>query len=818
MDLENKDRIIPISIEEEMRTAYIDYSMSVIVSRALPDVRDGLKPVHRRVLYGMNELGFTSSKAFKKSARIVGDVLAKYHPHGEGSVYDSLVRMAQSWSLRYTLVSGQGNFGSIDGDSPAAMRYTEAKLSKISEELLADIHKNTVTFQANFDDSLVEPTVLPTRIPNLLINGSSGIAVGMSTNMAPHNLTEVIDCIINYIDTGDMSIEDIIKYIKAPDFPTGGIIYGYEGVREAFFTGRGRVVIRAKVDIQVTSSGKEQIIVTELPYMVNKALMIEKTAQLVNEKKLNGISDIRDESDKDGMRIVYDIRRDTMANVVLNNLYKYTSLQSSYSINNVALVNGRPKLLNIKELIVCFIDHRIDVVTKRTRYDLANAEKRIHIYEGFLIVLDNLEGIIELIKASKDPSVARAGLIEKYNLTEAQAKAILEMRLQRLTGMERDKIIKEHQALSELIVKLKEILDNHHIMMKIIKDELIDIKQQYGDVRKTAIEYNADELTMQDMIPNQPVVITISNQGYIKVTPLSEYKTQNRAGVGAKAVAVKQDDYTQNLFIASMHDYLLLFTHEGKLYWQRVYAIPQSGKSSQGRAIQNIIEIASSDSVKSIVKVSDLNNKASLEDYCVIMCTEKGMIKKTPLQAYANPRNKGIYAINIKEGDQLLEAKLVKKGNHIVMATKSGRAIHFTEEEIVAKGRKTSGVRGITLADENDKVIGMVSLDPKENKNLLVLSEKGYGKYSNIQQYRITKRGGKGIKTLNVTSKTGALVAINSVSSDDNLMIINKSGIAINISLADMRPVGRVTQGVRLIKLTNNDEIAAAKKVEKVDL
>jgi DNA gyrase subunit A len=809
-----RQSIIPINIEDEMRGAYIDYSMSVIVSRALPDVRDGLKPVHRRVLFGMLELGVNYNKSYKKSARIVGEVLGKYHPHGDASVYDTMVRMAQDWSMRYPLVDGQGNFGSIDGDAPAAMRYTEARLRRIAEELLADINKDTVDFQPNFDDSLTEPTVLPGKVPNLLINGASGIAVGMATNMAPHNLREVVDGITAYIDNNDIPIEDLMKLVTAPDFPTGGIIYGVSGVREAYKTGRGRVVVRSKAEI-VTHKNREQIVVTEIPYQVNKALMIEKTAALVNDKKIEGISDIRDESDRDGYRIVYDLKKDAIPNIVLNNLFKYTQLQSTFGINNVALVKGRPQTLNLKDLIRYFVDHRHEVVIRRTKYELSEAEKRAHILEGYLIALDNLDEVIALIRAAKDPDTARAGLIERFGLSEIQAKAILEMRLQRLTGLERDKIQQEYKEVKQLIDRLNEILANEPIRMQIIKDELKELRERYGDNRRTEVLPTEDDITMEDMIPNEEMVITISNQGYIKRTSLSEYRTQGRGGTGSRGVVTKEDDFTEHLFVAHAHNYLLIFTETGKVYWKRVYEIPEGNKASKGRAVQNLINIESGDSVKAILNVKDLEDEDYVNNNFVILCTVKGTIKKTSLEAYSRPRLGGINAITIHEGDRLLTASLTNGKNHIIIAKSEGKAVHFDEGDVRPMGRTAAGVRGVTLDSAGDKVIGMVCIT-REDANLLVVSEKGYGKRSSIDDYRVTKRGGKGVKTINITAKTGKLVAIKEVGDEDDLMIINRSGITIRIKVSELRVMGRATQGVRLIKLNDDDRISSVEKIQKM--
>ncbi len=811
-----RQNIIPINIEDEMRGAYIDYSMSVIVSRALPDVRDGLKPVHRRVLYGMLDLGVNYNKPYKKSARIVGEVLGKYHPHGDASVYDTMVRMAQDWSLRYTLVDGQGNFGSIDGDSPAAMRYTEARLRRLAEELLSDINKDTVDFQSNFDDSLTEPTVLPGKAPNLLINGSSGIAVGMATNMAPHNLSEVVDGIIAYIDNREITITELMKHITAPDFPTGGLIYGYQGVQEAFLTGRGRIVVRAKAEIVTSTSGKDQIIVTEVPYMVNKAMMIEKTAALINDKRIEGISDIRDESDRDGYRVVYDLKRDAIPNVVLNNLFKYTQLQSSFGVNNVALVKGRPLTLNLKDLIVHFVDHRHEVVVRRTKYELNEAEKRAHILEGYLIALDHLDEVITLIRNSKDPEVAKEGLITQFNLSEIQAKAILEMRLQRLTGLERDKILNEYKEVKALIERLNEILANESVRMSIIKNELAEIKERYGDARRTLVVHSDDDITLEDMIPNEEMVITISNQGYVKRTSLSEYRTQGRGGIGSKSATTKEDDFTEHLFIGSAHNYLLIFTEFGQVYWKKVYEIPEGTKTSKGRAIQNLLNIQPGDRVKAVLNVKGLDDIDYINNTFVILCTEKGTIKKTSLEAYSRPRANGITAITINDGDRLLNAALTNGTNDIIIAKSEGKAVRFKESDVRPMGRTASGVRGVTLESEADKVIGMVCIS-REDANLLVVSEKGFGKRSSIEDYRITRRGGKGVKTINITEKTGKLVAIKEVVDNDDLMIINKSGISIRISVAELRIMGRATQGVRLIKLNEDDAISSVEKIQKIE-
>ena len=817
-DVENiaeSGNIVPINIEDEMRGAYIDYSMSVIVSRALPDVRDGLKPVHRRILFGMDELGVNYNRPYKKCARIVGDVLGKYHPHGDTAVYDSMVRMAQSWSLRYPLVDGQGNFGSVDGDSPAAMRYTEARLKRISEDLLGDIQKNTVDFVPNYDDSTTEPSVLPARLPNLLLNGASGIAVGMATNMAPHNLTEVANGIVAYIDNNQITIPELMEFITAPDFPTGAIIYGYQGVRSAFETGRGRIMMRAKADIEVMKSGKEQIVVTEIPFQVNKASMIEKTAQLINEKKIEGISDLRDESDRDGMRIVYELKRDAIPNIVLNTLFKHTQLQSAFSVNNVALVKGRPQMLNLKDLIVYYVDHRHEVVIRRTKYELEEAEKRAHILEGYLIALDNLDEVIALIRNSRDPEVAKNNLIEKFSLSEIQAKAILEMRLQRLTGLERDKIIKEYEEIKRLIEKLQEILDNVDLRMKIIKDELLEVKDRYGDERNSIIEHAADDFTAEDMIPDDEMVLTISHQGYIKRTALVEYRTQGRGGVGSRAVKSKDDDFTEHLFVATAHNYLLIFTQLGKVFWKKVWEIPEGGKTSKGRAIQNLINIEPEDAVRTVINVRTLSDPDYINNNYLIMCTSRGTVKKTTLEAYSRPRQNGINAITIHEGDKLLDVRLTDGDNDVVIAKNSGTAIHFHESDVRSMGRTAAGVRGIHLKDDQF-VVGMVCIKKGTASNLLVVSEKGYGKRSDLGDYRVTKRGGKGVKTINVTEKTGALVAIKDVVDGDELMIINKSGIAIRLPVDQLRVMGRATQGVKLIRLNEDDEISAVEKIEFV--
>ncbi len=816
------EKLIPINIEDEMKSAYIDYSMSVIVSRALPDVRDGLKPVHRRVLYGMYDLGVFSNRAHKKSARIVGEVLGKYHPHGDTSVYDAMVRMAQEWSLRYLLIDGQGNFGSIDGDSPAAMRYTEARMKKMSEDIMADIDKETVDFKLNFDDTLYEPTVMPTKVPNLLINGASGIAVGMATNMPPHNLTEVVDGTLAYIDNNEIEIDELMQHVKAPDFPTGGVIYGYEGVREAFKTGRGRIVIRAKVNFEEVD-GRESIIVTEIPYQVNKAEMIKKTADLINEKRIEGISNIRDESDRNGMRIVYILKRDAVPNVVLNTLYKYTQLQSSFSVNNIALVNGRPQMLNLKELIHYFVEHRHDVVVRRTQFELRKAEERAHILEGLIIASDNIDEVIALIRASKDGDEARAKLIERFTLSEIQARAIVEMRLRQLTGLEQDKLRAEYEEIMKLIQHLKDLLASKELRMNLIKEELIEIREKYGDERRSTIEYSGGDVSIEDLIADENVVITISHAGYVKRTSLSEYKTQNRGGVGQKGSATRDQDFLEHLFVATNHQYLLFFTQKGKCYWMRVYEIPEGNKTSKGRAIQNLINIESDDKVKAFICTQDLKDEEYINSHYVIMATKKGQVKKTPLEQYSRPRQNGINAITIREDDELLEAKLTNGDSQVLVAVKSGKLVRFEEEKTRPMGRTASGVRGITLADDNDEVIGMVSVnkDDINETQLLVVTEKGYGKRTKLVDedgedvYRITNRGGKGVKTLNITEKTGALISINNVTDADDLMIINKSGLTIRMEVSDLRVMGRATQGVRLINIKENDSIAAVTKVMK---
>ncbi len=811
--MEDGEKLISINIEDEMKSAYIDYSMSVIVSRALPDVRDGLKPVHRRVLYGMHELGVKSTSAHKKSARIVGEVLGKYHPHGDTSVYDTMVRMAQDWSLRYMLVDGQGNFGSIDGDSPAAMRYTEARMRKISEDMLADIEKETVEHKLNFDDTLNEPTVLPTRIPGLLINGASGIAVGMATNMPPHNLSEVVDGIIAFIDNNGIEIGELMQHVKAPDFPTGGIIYGYDGVKNAFETGRGRIVMRGKANIEEVD-GRECIIVDEIPYQVNKADMIKKTADLINDKKLEGISTIRDESDRNGMRIVYVLKRDSIPNIVLNKLFKYTALQSSFSVNNIALVNGRPEMLNLKDMISHFVDHRHEVVVRRTKYELRKAEERAHILQGLIIASDNIDEVIKIIRASTNPDQAREKLMSRFKLSEIQAKAIVEMRLRQLTGLEQEKLRSEYDDLLKTINDLKEILEKKELRMQIIKDELLVIKEKYGDERRSQIEYSGGDLSIEDMIPNEQVVITISHAGYIKRTSLKEYRTQNRGGVGQKASTTRNEDFLEHLFVGTNHQYMLFFTQKGKCFWMRVYEIPEGSKTSKGRAIQNLINIEQDDKVKAFICTQNLKDDDYINAHYVIMATKKGQVKKTSLEKYSRPRTNGINAITIRDEDELLEAKLTTGESQVMLALKSGKAIRFEEAKTRPMGRSASGVRGIRLANENDEVIGMISVNDMSS-NILVVSENGYGKRSNLEDYRLTNRGGKGVKTISITEKTGNLVSIKNVTDDDDLMIINKSGIAIRMAVEDLRVMGRATQGVKLINLKGTDSIAAVAKVVK---
>jgi DNA gyrase subunit A len=813
MDSYEGEKIIKINIEEEMKSSYIDYSMSVIVSRALPDVRDGLKPVHRRVLFGMHEMGNSSGRPYKKSARVVGEVLGKYHPHGDSSVYDTMVRMAQDWSLRYTLVDGQGNFGSVDGDSPAAMRYTEVRLRKIAEEILSDIDKDTVDFQLNFDDSLEEPKVLPTRIPNLLVNGAAGIAVGMATNMPPHNLTEVVNATMAYIDDREISIDGLMEYVKAPDFPTGGTIYGYEGVRDAFHTGRGRVVLRGKCHFEEVN-GRECIIATEIPYQVNKAEMIKKTADLINEKKLEGIADIRDESDRSGMRIVYVLKRDAVPNVVLNKLYKYTSLQSSFSVNNIALVHGRPEMLNLKDLIHHFVDHRHDVVVRRTKYELSQAEKRSHILEGLLIAIDHLDKVIALIRGSNTVDDARDGLMSQFGLSEVQAKAILDLRLQKLTGLERDKVKAEYAELMALITYLKRILNEESLRFQIIKDELVEIRDKYGDDRRTDIEYAGGDVSIEDMIADEEVVITISRAGYVKRTPLTEYRSQGRGGVGARGATTRDEDFIEQVFVATNHNYLLLFTEQGRCFWLRVYEIPEGTRTSKGKAVVNLINIPQDDKVRAFINVLNLKDEAYINNHYVVLCTLRGIIKKTTLEAYSRPRANGINAITVREGDTLLEARLTGGNDELLMAIRSGKAIRFNESKVRPMGRNASGVRAMALDTETDEVVGMVCVS-NPDETILVVSEHGYGKRTDLEDYRVTNRGGKGVKTLNITDKTGQLVAIKSVTDEDDLMITNKSGVMIRLRMDDLRVMGRATQGVRLINLKGNDTIASVAKVPR---
>ena len=812
--MEEGERIFKVNIENQMKSAYIDYSMSVIVARALPDVRDGLKPVHRRVLYGMYELGVLSNRPYKKSARIVGEVLGKFHPHGDTSVYDAMVRMAQEWSLRYPLVDGQGNFGSMDGDNPAAMRYTEARLQKIAEEMLTDIEKDTVDFQLNFDDTLQEPTVLPSRIPNLLLNGASGIAVGMATNMAPHNLSEVIDGTITYIDKRDITIMELMQYIKAPDFPTSGVIYGYEGVRDAFETGRGKIVIRGESNIELNDNGRESIVVTSVPYQVNKAEMIKKTTELVNDKKIEGISEIRDESDRTGIRIVYDLKREAITNVVLNKLYQLTPLQSAFNVNNIALVKGRPQMLTLKDLIVHFVDHRIHVVVRRSKFELDEAEKKAHILEGLLIALDNLDAVIQLIRSSKTPDEAKTGLMSSFSLSEIQAKAILEMRLQRLTGLERDKIREEYNELIKLIEYLKEVLADENLQMDIIKKELLEIKEKYGDERRTKIDFAASDFRIEDTIADEMVVITISHLGYIKRTPLTEYRVQNRGGKGMRGTDVRDEDFLEHLFVATNHNYLLFFTEKGKCFWLRAFEIPEGGKVSKGRAIQNLISIEPDDKVRAYINVKDLTDENYTNNNYILLATKKGTIKKTSLEAYSRPRQNGINAITIHEGDRLLEARLTQGDDEVMIALRSGKTIRFNEKAVRPMGRNAAGVRGIRLSSASDEVVGMICIPKDQKCQVLVVAENGYGKRSDIDAYRVTHRGGKGVKTLSITGKTGALIAIKAVTDTDDLMIINKSGIIIRLAISELRVMGRATQGVRLLKLKEGDAIAAVTKVE----
>lgn len=812
------EKIIPINIEEEMKTAYIDYSMSVIVSRALPDVRDGLKPVHRRVLYGMLDLGVLHNRPYKKSARIVGEVLGKYHPHGDSSVYDTMVRMAQEWSLRYMLVDGQGNFGSVDGDMPAAMRYTEVRFRKIAEEMMADIEKDTVDFRPNFDDSLTEPSVLPTRVPQLLMNGASGIAVGMATNMPPHNLTECVNGILAYIDNNEITIDELMKHIKAPDFPTGGTIYGYEGVKEAFHTGRGRIVMRAKASIEPVNN-RERIIVTEIPYQINKADMIKRQWELCNEKKIEGITEIRDESNREGMRIVYELRSDAISNVVLNNLYKYSALQTSFSVNNVVLVKGRPEMLNLKDMIHHFVDHRHDVIVRRTKFDLIQAEKRAHILEGLLIAQKNIEEVIKVIRESASPDIARDELMSRFSLSEIQARAILDMRLRTLTGLEVDKLNAEYAELMKTIEHLKNVLANEPLRYQIIREELTEVRDKYGDERRTDIVYAGDDFRVEDMIADENVVITISHMGYMKRTNLAEYRAQNRGGRGSKGTATRDEDFVEHMFIASTHNYILLFSEKGQCYWIRAYEVPEGNKQSKGRAIQNLINIAPDDKIKAFINIKNLNDEEYINNNYIILCTKDGIIKKTSVEAYSRPRANGINAITIREGDVLLEAALTNGKNEIMLATKLGKVCRFPEEKVRPMGRNASGVMGIDLNDDeggNNEVIGMICIDDM-NANVLVVSEKGYGKRSDIDEYRITNRGGKGVKTINITDKTGNLVGIKSVTDANDLMIITKNGITIRMNVADLRVMGRATQGVRLITILENDRIAAVTKVDHED-
>ena len=818
MNSEN-EKIIPINIEDEMKTAYIDYSMSVIVSRALPDVRDGLKPVHRRVLYGMTELGLASNRPYKKSARIVGEVLGKYHPHGDSSVYDTMVRMAQDWSLRYPMVDGQGNFGSIDGDPPAAMRYTEARMRKIAEDMLSDIDKDTVDFRPNFDESLSEPTVLPARIPNLLVNGAAGIAVGMATNMAPHNLTEVINGTVAYIDDKNITIEGLMEHVKAPDFPTGGTIYGTEGVKNAFETGKGRIVMRGKAEFDVSKSGREQIVITEVPYQVSPSQIIVKAVDLVNDKVIEGISEVRDESGRQGLRIVFDLKRDAIPNIVLNKLFKYTPLQTSFSVNNIALVNGRPEMLNLKDMIHHYVDHRHEVVVRRTKYLLKEAEKRAHILEGLIIALDNLDAVIKLIRASKNAEDARNGLMKEFELSQIQAKAILDMRLQKLTGLEIEKVRAEYAELMATIADLKDILSDESRRMQIIKDDLLEMKSKYGDDRRTNIEFDAGEINIEDLIANEEMVVTISSMGYIKRTPLTEYKSQSRGGVGNKGVKHRDKDFVEHLFVTLTHNYILLFTDQGRCFWMKVYEIPEGSKVSQGRAIQNLINIPSEDTVRAFVATGNLKDEDYVNNNYIVMCTKNGTIKKTSLEQYSRPRTNGINAITIREGDQLLEAKLTNGTAEVLLAKKSGKAIRFNESGVRPMGRTASGVRGVRLENDQDEVIGMVCVNESEDNDtsIMVVSEKGYGKRTDIGDYRITGRGGKGVKTLSVTEKTGSLIAIKDVTDENDLMIITRNGIAIRMKMEDVRVMGRATQGVRLIKIRDNDNIASVARVPKVE-
>jgi DNA gyrase subunit A len=814
------ERIIKINIEEEMQSAYIDYSMSVIVSRALPDVRDGLKPVHRRVLYGMHDLGMSPTKPYKKSARIVGEVLGKYHPHGDSSVYHAMVRMAQPWSMRYMLVDGQGNMGSVDGDSPAAMRYTEARMNRLSEEMLADIEKNTVDFQFNFDDSLKEPTVLPTRVPALLVNGSSGIAVGMATNMPPHNLEDAVNAIVAYIDNPEITIEELIKVIQAPDFPTGGTIYGYQGVKDGYETGRGRIVIRAKSEIETDKNGREKIVITEIPYMVNKAELIVKIADLVNEKKVEGISNVNDESDREGMRIVIDLKKEAIANVVLNHLYKYTALQSSFGVNCIALVKGRPQLLNLRGIVQNFVEHRHDVVTRRTQFELDQAEKRAHILEGLIIASDNIDEVIKIIRAAKSPDEAREKLIERFELTDVQARAIVDMRLRQLTGLEQDKLRSEYEALLKEIDRLKDILARVELRMEIIKNEMLEIKEKYGDQRRTDIVYSSEEFNPEDFYADEQMIITISHMGYIKRTPLAEFRTQNRGGVGSKGSTTRDEDFIEHIYPASMHNTMMFFTKRGRCFWLKVYEIPEGSKNSKGRAIQNLLQIDPEDTVKAFIRVKKLNDEEFINSHYIMMGTRKGVIKKSLLADYSRPRQSGVIAISVREDDELIQARLTNGNNEILMATRSGRAIRFNESHVRSIGRKGLGVRGVSLDSDADEVVGMVCVKDKTD-DILVVSEKGFGKRSILEDYRVTNRGGKGVKTMRISEKTGDLITIKSVTNDNDLMIINRSGVTIRVAVADIRVTGRATQGVRLINLDKKqDMIASVTKVlseEKMD-
>lgn len=815
-DNQKEGRIVQINIEEQMKTAYIDYSMSVIVGRALPDVRDGFKPVHRRVLFGMNELGNTHNKPYKKSARVVGDVMGKYHPHGDASVYDTMVRMAQPWSLRYMLIDGQGNFGSIDGDMPAAMRYTEVRLQKIAEAMLEDLDKDTVDFTLNFDDTLEEPVVLPTRIPNLLANGASGIAVGMATNIMPHNLSELVDGLVAMVDNKDITIDELVKHVKAPDFPTGGIIYGFEGVKQGFETGRGRVVVRGKITSETSKSGKEKLVIYELPYQVNKAILHQKIAQLVNDKVIEGISDVRDESDREGMRLVIDLKREAIPNVIINQLYKYSELQTSYGINNVVLVKGRPKVMNLKELLGEFIEFRHEVVTRRTQYELREAEKKAHILAGYLIALDHLDEVISLIRNSATPEIAREGLMTNFDLSEIQAKAILELRLQRLTGMERDKIREEYEDIMKLIARLKEILADEGLRMQIIKDELQDVKKKFGDERKTEIQYLAAEMRIEDIIAEEDVVITISHLGYIKRTSAYDFRQQKRGGRGAIGGKTRDEDFIEHLFVASTHHTMLFFTEKGRLYWMKVYEIPEGEKSGKGRAIQNLITLPSDDKIRAIIDIKDLGDEEFIKNHYIVLCTRNGIIKKTLLEEFSRPRANGVNAITINEGDQLLEARLTNGNSQIMMAVRSGRAIRFPENTVRDTGRGAIGVRGIEVDNEKDEVVGMICVDKEDKtRTVLVVSEKGFGKRTDIEEYRITNRGGKGVKTISITEKTGSLIGILDVTESNDLMITCKSGITIRMAVADIREAGRATQGVRLIRMDDSDEIAAVARLDE---